>query len=91
MLVLLLCFDVVYRLVIVWGRCVQQERYVKVANNFFRYFKQSSDADSAALGSVSLETADWVRPYDSSAGWGSLFCCIFKHYHKEHTLIFVWC
>ena len=43
----------------------QQERYIKVENFLFRYFK--SDAPNAEeQGSVNLETIDWVRPYDSS-------------------------
>lgn len=34
------------------------------------YFKSEADAKnvSASLGGVSLETMDWVRPYDSTPG-----------------------
>mmetsp|Transcript_2780 Transcript_2780/g.4185 ORF Transcript_2780/g.4185 Transcript_2780/m.4185 type:complete len:1583 (-) Transcript_2780:264-5012(-) len=42
-----------------------QERFVRVEGTYLKYFKNEG-RDKDALGSVSLETADWVRPYDSS-------------------------
>ena len=43
---------------------------MKVENNYLHYFKTEADSKnvSTALGGVSLETVDWVRPYDSTAG-----------------------
>ena len=48
---------------------------MKVENNFMHYFKTEADAKniSTALGGVSLETMDWVRPYDSTPGTPLLY------------------
>lgn len=45
-----------------------QERFVKLENNFLMYFKKEDDSNNSSLGTINLESADWVRPYDSSAG-----------------------
>ncbi len=47
-----------------------QDRFVKIENNFLHYFKSESDAKnvSTSLGGVSLDTVDWVRPYDNTPG-----------------------
>ena len=43
---------------------------MKIENNYLHYFKTEADAlnVSASLGGISLETVDWVRPYDSTPG-----------------------
>lgn len=45
-----------------------QERFVRLENNHLMYFKKEDDPNSASLGTINLESADWVRPYDSSNG-----------------------
>jgi hypothetical protein len=45
-----------------------QERFVRLENNFLMYFKKEGEAITAALGTINLESADWVRPYDNSTG-----------------------
>lgn len=63
-----------------------QDRFVKVENNYLHYFKTEADAKnvSTALGGVSLETVDWVRPYDSAPGTPCFLlpascCCLFTN------------
>lgn len=45
-----------------------QERFVRLENNHLMYFKKEDDPISASLGTINLESADWVRPYDNSTG-----------------------
>jgi hypothetical protein len=45
-----------------------QERFVRLENNFLMYFKKEHDPNNSSLGTINLESADWVRPYDNSAG-----------------------
>jgi hypothetical protein len=45
-----------------------QERFVRLENNFLMYFKKEGEPITSALGTINLESADWVRPYDSSTG-----------------------
>jgi hypothetical protein len=53
------------------------------------YFKNESDAKnvSAALGGVSLETVDWVRPYDSTPGMYN--CLVFVMYAMLYDIIYL--
>lgn len=54
---------------------------MKIEHNYMHYFKTEADSKnvSASLGGVSLETVDWVRPYDNTPGkdrntGGGAFC-----------------
>lgn len=60
-----------------------QERYVRLENNVLMYFKKENDPDSASLGTVHLETADWVRQYDDSPG--IIFKIIFNIHNNNQN------
>lgn len=53
---------------------------MKIENHYLHYYKTEADGKdmSASLGGVSLETIQWVRPYDNAPG--TLFHCLRGRY-----------
>eukprot|EP01032_Pedospumella_encystans_P007944 gene7944-9474_t len=58
-----------------------QERFVKLEGPNLSYFKKKND--DTALGTASMETADFVRPYDASPD-----CAIFEIKDGDRVFVF---
>ena len=58
-----------------------QERFVKVEGKYLNYYKKKNDDKS--LGTASMETADFVRPFDATAE-----CNIFEIQDENRVFVF---